>query len=194
MSGDYYTYGTHPVFSDGDIWSQTWQSGLKGGLAAFASYGLSDAYKWNTHEKVLNWAEARGITETAGAKYICGIANIPYDKYEFDKNYYDSMGQYNYATGKIKLGPLSKYNEKFEFDASNFYKTVWHEGQHLLLGKSPGVRWIKMPESVFRMILKEHHKIIYSNQLSHKYFGFWSPFVREITARRYVKSTLELYY
>jgi hypothetical protein len=93
-------------------------------------------------------------------------------------------GSFNSGTGEITIGPKGMTNNAgTEFDASNLWETVWHEGQHQQMVKNPNFINDVAQNDFSQFIDQRHrnaqHARIYQKTPDHRYFKYWSQDVKD---------------
>jgi hypothetical protein len=164
------------------VWGQTWQGaaigGLFGGAASAISYGLSPAYRWQTHKTVMEWANIHNKLDAA-VKYVAGIEGFDPSRFSFNPGLIGDQGSTDMTKGIAEIGPNGIQGNNGQFDPSNLYETVWHEGQHV--NEVVANKIVPAPNPFISGV---RHSIIYRLESSHQYFKFWSDDVTKLAFNR----------
>jgi hypothetical protein len=75
-------------------------------------------------------------------------------------------------TGMAEIGPGGIVDNKGMFDASNLYETTWHEGQHV--NDAIAHEYKPMGGGYASLRKGIRHNLIYTAELKHQYFNYWS--------------------
>jgi hypothetical protein len=150
-----------------EILHQTFRSAAIGGWVAAANYGLSDAYKWQTHTKVAKWAES--YDKKGGFEYLKGILNIKSNRVVFSEK---RKSGYDPNIDLAIVGENALYNND-KFDPSLWYTTIYEEWRHMNLSHT-----FNNNELYYQLRDAQHY--IISNELqNNKYWNFFSYTVRK---------------
>ena len=192
-----------------------------GGAISGVSYGLSDAYQWQTKETILNYAyENHG--EAAAVKWAAndlGVKNVHYTDRVYETKFQRSMGedikiQPGFedlkGAGKLPVEGLNIHGEGANAYGSN--GQVYNKGD-IVITKAGVSSWsgkhaVFDASNVYETIFHEglhpeyanlnngylEHAQIYSNIRSHRYFDSWSMSVQTKANGNYGVSDYRGYY
>jgi RHS repeat-associated protein len=160
-----------------------------GALTAGIMYGLSDAYQWQTHKTVLEYANSTGRLETRGIQYILANEGIESDiGYVTDSNLELGKSNYSYDTNIATISEADITTDG-RFSAAKFYHAVVHESNHKPLFSTKGlIQWEVMQTfdgSGYKNMLDTQEKIINRNMMGHKYFHNWPNDLQKFITDKY---------
>ena len=175
---------------------------VMGGVTGAVSYGLSDSYQWETHEKVLEYGKEMA-DKNGDRGYILKMGK--YVKNVEDKNY--NIGWFNTENG-MRTGAGNKMvginwstglDDQGQFSASRFYSSIVHENGHLedqfgngrisQLYKEASNSGYGVQSNEYQThynSVREIHAIRY--ELKHKYFQYWSKETQNYAKDRLIRS------
>ncbi|NLB64468.1 MAG: RHS repeat-associated core domain-containing protein, partial [Fibrobacter sp.] len=114
--------------------------GLAGGLKGAVHYGLSDRFKWQTHQTVLEYGNEKaqgGIGDFSYiekmGEYVAKRENIDVPVIRSNDIEDDGKTKFRIIGGKpeINISWQTGYEASGEFSASNFYTAIVHEHGHI---------------------------------------------------------------
>lgn len=162
--------------------SSTLIGGITGGALSAATYGLSAAYRWDTHERVLNYAydSGNGSVEAinSAANYAARVNGIDPESVLFTPGggfAGKAYGPDSPLSGRIDLSDRAIVNESGQFSAEKLYYTVWHEGRHQLMFANPPAGIGSIGAGRLDAL---HHSVIFRDSVNHPYFPYWSSELR----------------
>ncbi|MDR3001334.1 MAG: RHS repeat-associated core domain-containing protein, partial [Fibromonadaceae bacterium] len=170
--------------------------GIVGGAIGGVQYGLSEAYQWQTHETVLEYAYDKSIATGDDKKlysaieYVKSIEGVNESTSLSFASEKAGLSNYNYKENLITID-RNDYLHDGNFSASKFYSTVVHEMQHkpLFSIKTPNQWHImqKFEGHAYVEAINTQEKIINQQLLKHRYFNYWDNPAKMRTQELYMR-------
>ncbi len=143
------------------------------------SYKSSAAYRWDTHKSVLEWSSGYGNLNNA-VQYVAGIEGYDASLFSYDPNYIDGRAAHK-PDGTNIIGKYGVFDDSGNFDASNLYDSVHHEGLHkmklIITGSDKMISVLDVARS------NVEHSIVYFAGKNHQYFKYYSYFTKKIITK-----------
>jgi RHS repeat-associated protein len=163
--------------SGGQIWEQMWKGaafgGLSGGASSALCYGLSSSFRWETHKKVLKWANNHDAMDKA-VKYSAGIQAG--GKVDIKNSFYYKENSLKTPVGEgvAGSGQVSENAKPFIAVAKN--GVIDNSGNF-----DPSRLWESVSHEVYESVKGHTHNQIYGGIMqANQYYKFWSKDTKDI--------------